>query len=415
MLAIFYLRVNNRYHEQILDILLQGLPPSEFVECHQLDGKAVGRYVPSEHCSRTQRAFLQLHGGAKNTKKSKLPRRQESKPSENAEASSERLSMVGLKRQRRAQLEVLQPNADVSDLGELSAAAAQSAADRRGEKYEKLTRLLQTDVASLRTRTAVKRRKKRQFQEDAQPFGVRTQTTKKLREHQRRESSIKADLERKQLFELPGQPSLDACSVCAVACAAEDARVLEALRLKVEVWENSKEQFQRFRGCQLLWFASSYELELGMTVGPEQNRHMTAVLLATRLLGGFIGTPRWLEACTSEGRLVQPVLQLRCTLSIATEICFHKSLKDEADLECAAAIARCLEGATLARKPAAWQLRSSWKDVQKKECLVLVGDAVASKPEGLKELAAKAAKEAKIGIPAGMLHFFHQRTQWIEP
>ena len=114
-----------------------------------MDSNAVGRYVPSEHCSRTQRAFLQSNGGGKNTLKSKLPRRKQIKASENVEASSKHLSMAGLKRQRRAQLEVLQPTAAVADLGELSAAAAQSAADRQGEKHEKLARTLQTAAASL--------------------------------------------------------------------------------------------------------------------------------------------------------------------------------------------------------------------------------------------------------------------------
>ena len=57
-------------------------------------------------------------------------------------ASSARVSMVGLKRQRQAQLKNLQPATDVADLEQLQTAAAASSADRKGAKHEKLAKRL---------------------------------------------------------------------------------------------------------------------------------------------------------------------------------------------------------------------------------------------------------------------------------
>ena len=122
----------------------QGLPPAEFVACHQVDGSAVGRYVPSDHCFQTQRAFLQLYGGGKNVSKSSLPKRIQKRKQQDEQAadSSARVSMVGLKRQRQVQLKNLQPATDVADLEQLQTAAAASSADRKGAKHEKLAKRL---------------------------------------------------------------------------------------------------------------------------------------------------------------------------------------------------------------------------------------------------------------------------------
>ena len=116
----------------------QGLPPCGDVACHQVDSSAVGRYIPSDHCCQTQRAFLQLYGGGKNVSKSSLPKRiqKRKQQDEQAATSSARVSMVGLKGQRQAQLKNLQPATDVADLEQLQTADAASSADRQGAKHE---------------------------------------------------------------------------------------------------------------------------------------------------------------------------------------------------------------------------------------------------------------------------------------
>ena len=228
---------------------------------------------------------------------------------------------------------------------------------------------------------------------------------------------MKAELQQMQLTELrcvsEGQPNLQPGNICFVAMTAVDGEAIETtLGLRAYVWENSTEQLRFLIHFEVLWYASSEELEEAMTLGPRKNADMSSFVLGTRLLGGYIGTRHWLDVCRSTGRVLQPVLRLSRMLGSPTEVCFHKSL-ETGPLDVAAVISRCLEAATKAGRPSSWRLRTAWKDVQTKECFVLVSDSVMAQPETLKHLVEKASKEGKLGSPCSALHLFHQHTEWV--
>ena len=106
---------------------------------------------------------------------------------------------------------------------------------------------------------------------------------------------MKAELQQMQLTELrrvsEGQPNLQPGDICVVAMTAVDGEALETtLGLRAYVWENSTEQLRFLINFEVLWYASSEELEEAMTLGPLNNADISSFVLGTRLLGGYIGT-----------------------------------------------------------------------------------------------------------------------------
>ena len=100
-------------------------------------------YVPSEHCTRTQRAFLRAHGHGKNVLKNPdLPRRQ-LKP-----RVCKGETLQSLKRKREQQLDDLVQADDIADVAELQAVTAEASTARRGERHEKLAKSLKSNAES---------------------------------------------------------------------------------------------------------------------------------------------------------------------------------------------------------------------------------------------------------------------------
>ena len=120
------------------NLALQGLQPTDFVECHRTDHTAVCRYVPSEHCSRTQRVFLQDYGGARNGRSNPdLPRRQL------ASRKGSTDTLAGMKRKRQEQLDSLGQADGQEDLADLQAVAEEASKQRGVNGIETLMKTLQ--------------------------------------------------------------------------------------------------------------------------------------------------------------------------------------------------------------------------------------------------------------------------------
>ena len=240
-------------------------------------------------------------------------------------------------------------------------------------------------------------RHKKQFKADVQPVGVKTQTTQKLREHQKEREALCAQLQTLEKRDLRllslANPDLDRRLTCVVVASEQAASSLKPLHMRVHLWQNTVQQFQELLRMCVVWFCDTDDLESAVMSGAHED--VSAFVMSTRLVGGYVAGQEWLRLCVANKRLLRPVAKLRPAVHNSNEVCFHKSLEPSPP-DCAASIARCLEALTLVGRSGGWRLRTRWQDVRNEAGMIFVSNKYNCKQK-LQDLSRKAADEGKVG------------------
>ena len=261
-------------------------------------------------------------------------------------------------------------------------------------------------------------RQKKRFREDALPQGTCREDVRKLHQHEKREEELLEQVRRLDRRELHCvslvQPELFKCNTVAVALTAEDERDLMGLGLKTVLWRNSTEQFESLlQARNLVWFCRdpSVESQCFLASGASD---VSGFVMATRLLGGFLGTAEWFKVCQANSRIVQPPARVKPALWERTEVCFHKSLEADEQLpDSAMAIAKAVEASVKVQNPSLWQLRGDWKQVTCKEAFILVSVSVSNCESKLEKLKQKAAREGKLGSTCSFVQLLRAISAWV--
>ena len=350
-------------------------------------------------------------------RQSELPRRYIKKPKDSEDGKT----LASMKRKRDEQLKTLDKVQDAADVASLSAAAADSSTSRAGADHEHLAkrlRKLQHEMLSpllfhvcvlssssrffdfLKLGFDSRRfhfhalRKKKQLQEDALPPGAGA-VSDKLRKHLADEAKIKSNLETLEQLEytvaaghiLPSDRTL-----CVVASDQDESRIETSVPGLVTVrWQNSVDQYKELAAHELIW----YNHEIDKMIWADGS---SSFQVASRMLGGFVAGHQWLRHCEDFGGLLRPAVQLKPTLSEMVELCFHRSVA--VDSGAATAIARCVHATKNT-----WIIRSKWKDMQRKNGVVLVtGD--------VKQIASKGVDKRRLGTVMLLTDFVCRQTRW---
>ena len=261
-----------------------------------------------------------------------------------------------------------------------------------------------------------KLRQKKLFREDILPESNCNPVAKKLRTHEKKEQALLEQVrvlnQRELHINSLAQPDLDKSRVVGVAETEDDERQLILLGLKTVLWTNTTEQYQSLLEARdLVWFCRAAEVQDACFLASE-SCEVSGFVMATRLLGGFLGTDEWCKVCLANCRVIQPPARLKPALWERMELCFHKSL--EANLpDAARAIARAVEASVKVRKPSLWRLRSSWKEVKCKNAFILIAASILSCEHELKKLKKKAFKEQKLGNVGSAVHLLQTVSAWV--
>ena len=135
-----------------------------------------------------------------------------------------------------------------------------------------------------------------------------------------------------------------------VVLAGPNFNRLDGLGAKVLMWDLAcVSELLNFR--HVVWAAPTQAMQNNMVHGED-----TEVCLASRMLGGFIAGPEWIDACVRANVLFEPVLRLAKAIQVPKELRVHESYNCKDSLE-----KMCIEAA---RNPSAnmkWTLRESRK------------------------------------------------------
>ena len=281
-----------------------------------------GVYEPTAFCHRIFEEF-RARGPGKNLKTSNLPRRQyRSRKKSTGWAAFDR-------RRRSEQLQLAQPDADEEgDVGHLAAACAREAGKRQSQGHMDL-------VTGMKQKAA---ERMLQFR-----LGPTHNIAKKLKEHEDAALSCKATLERMEARSLETQlrkfPAGRTTIVIVGDCSHEKARVRKLLgRVPVIEFgriygpsgflnEVSEETFlERVADApNLVWLcvdADSWqkmlrpETHARLPDSPDLEQQDEKVLkevslaFASRILGGFLATSKWLDVVCGQSEPVAPILEL---------------------------------------------------------------------------------------------------------
>ena len=118
-------------------------------------------------------------------------------------------------------------------------------------------------------------RHKKQFKADVQPVGVKTQTTQKLREHQKEREALCAQLQTLEKRDLRllslANPDLDRRLTCVVVASEQAASSLKPLHMRVHLWQNTVQQFQELLRMCVVWFCDTDDLESAVMLGAHED------------------------------------------------------------------------------------------------------------------------------------------------
>ncbi|CAE7887512.1 unnamed protein product [Symbiodinium microadriaticum] len=318
------------------------------------------------------------------------------------------VTLAGQKRKRQDQLNNLVPAKDAEDAAELEAVTQEAALSRRGKDYEKLCKTLQENS----------KRQKKRFAEDALPQGSCRQDVRKLHQHEKKRKELLETVRRLDRRELHcvslAQPELSKCSTVAVALTADDETDLMGMGLKTVLWQNTTQQFESLMQVRnLVWFCRDPNVEIQCFLASGAGA-VSGFVMATRLLGGFLGTAEWFKVCQAHSRIVQPPACVKPALWERAEVCFHKSLEADPSLpDAAIAIGKAVEASVKVRNPSLWQLRGDCKQVTSKEAFILISASVSDCESKLGKLKQKAVQEGKLGSACSFVQLLRAISVWV--
>ena len=299
----------------MLRVRLDGLPPHLYVRTPTLPHGEL-QFEPSMDAHETQQMFLSMFGSGKNVcKAANLPRRrmsggQETSSSTNVETGKE--TVAGLKTKRNAQLEVLrstgEPVDDADQMASLDAEAQGAAASRKGADFQRLMNTLKKSAASKKRRLALG------------PSGERDRDYVKA---VAKEDALRAEI--RKLRETPsGVRPVPVSTNGALLLFDKDcdlSAVTEISLLRCVPFDNSVAQYQellRLSPEKLFWYVDGLSEE-SLILPREGDANISAFMVASRILGGFIATDEWMKACAASREVLRPTLSLSSAANVSME------------------------------------------------------------------------------------------------
>ncbi|CAE7207236.1 unnamed protein product, partial [Symbiodinium sp. CCMP2456] len=228
-------------------------------------------------------------------------------------------SKASLQRKRAAQLQTLEPRA-LADAESLAAKAEEAGKRLQGPDHEKLLKKLR----------AVAETKRKNLMKDALPVGSEADkdTAKKYEAAVAKEASLQAELsELKKIgfkLDLLHRNPLEASKTIVIVQDASAAINFRGLAIEHESWKGDTPQLERLlKKEHVIWWV---EDESGFVL-PQTDDDVCAMLLASRLLGGYVASGAWLEASKQLGKILPPALRLSAALRSERnwEMYLHKS------------------------------------------------------------------------------------------
>ena len=294
----------------LLKVVLDG-PQPEDVALHKICASSA-EYQTSVWARRVQTAWRRRFGSATNhmdlPRRTLRPRAKRGLPKFLEEQSAEKAALRGAGG----------PTPDV--LGQWRASTDQEAQKQREKRGYKWL------AESLQEQACKKRRLLEAFAAGTDPDAEQKLKTQR-KEQEARELAVG---ERRDLNSMAEKGVFLQSEVCAVVpckpLSATQTGVLLMLGLKIVEFGTGKTCLEQLlRSRHIIWLAPTHDLETSLIDGVVSAVD-PALLAATRLLGGFIGGPEWVDVCQSLGKVLQPVLCLCKGAHTKREVCLHKSL-----------------------------------------------------------------------------------------
>ena len=282
----------------MLRVRLDGLPPHLFVRTPTSTAGLILKYEPSEDAYATQQMFLTMFGGGLNVSKKVLPRRKRPR-TESTDVKVGHETVASLKRKRAAQLSQLDGvPTDAAELRLLEQQAAESAELRKGPSYTKFIQSLNT----------LADRKRKRMAEDPMHFKD-VDFQRALRKEAELHEAIQAIRSAPMGVQDTALDTVGTVVLCNSAASVEKLDAVAALGLRCMVFTNTVEEYRRLLPLparKLVWYV---EKDSDFVL-PSNKEPVTPFLLASRILGGYVGTNEWAKCCSDNGRLLAPPLRL---------------------------------------------------------------------------------------------------------
>ena len=325
---------------------LDGPVPEDIAYRARLHGAS--KVVGTSHCTLIQQAYEQMFGVvSKGSNDSGLPRRV-------LKRKLKEQSVAGQKRLRESQIQESKAGAvgvddgsKKEELQKLESITEASAKKRFSKSQESYAKALQEYADA----------KRKQSAEDAEPPCATSSAARKLAAHQA--DAAKAarlqSLEKRSLSLVMDKPALPSGTIV-VATESDAAGQIRGLLGDFKLWPQSSGECVLVAKAILqsrtptVWLCSNSDQEQDMFWPDKRYSTFTA---CARLLGGWVGTPYWLRLAVSEGRMLQPIVQLQRGLDISHELHFDKSLEESTVPE-AKALAISYQASKDAGMPTKW-------------------------------------------------------------
>ena len=280
-------------------------------------------YTLTEFGMRAYNRYRSLYGAAKNTATTALPRR----------TVRPRCSSTGLaafkRQQSKEKAEVI-----AADLPEAEACSLKRVLDTAAEQQQ--TKRQKSLVQSLAQRVTEKLAL-------VSPAAFSKDAASRLERLQKEDRERLAKLDAVQLRELKNAETMDAqggLCVCIISkgeisradqIIKDRARTLHKLcGMRVCHLTSTNLVARCLEAKYVIFLATSREAEAGLIYhGSESHESLDVGTCVSRLIGGFIAGPSWLDECVHRGHLLMPLLRLSPAVKIERQVGFDDSLPQQ--------------------------------------------------------------------------------------